>query len=67
MTPKPHARLVRHHGYEPDLPAEQIDALFHAALAQIKASASARAEAQPLRSAESSLTTIHPMPRWLKW
>ncbi len=65
MTPKPHPRLVRHQHFELDLPAAEIDKLFQAALARIKASA--RASDLPLRTSDSSLTTSHPMPRWLKW
>jgi len=58
-------RLVRRNGFEPDLPAERIDELFQAALAVIKRGRKADAVLDP-PSAGSSLSTTHPLPRWLK-
>lgn len=59
-------RVVRLAGHEPDLPAERIDAIFHAALAQIKAQRGRDATLDE-RTAGSSLSTVYLVPRWLKW
>ncbi len=58
-------RLVRRNGFEPDLPAEQIDELFHAALAVIKGNRKEHVELS-LRTGRSSLSSVHGLPKWLK-